>query len=196
MTEEQETIAELRLHCVCGGEISVQAQLLGRIIPCRHCGRHLRPALQFLMVDREFAPNLTVQCTCGHFIVGRADRSGRRAKCAVCSKEVILPQPVMRPARGVASRVPKRVLENQLLRVRRRRPAGGKSQEITRLETAARSGRVDLRPGEHICLNPECGALLGPGASVCPRCGTNRMTGERYEGPGPDADPVSEWKQV
>jgi ribosomal protein L40E len=171
-----------------------EAPLLGRIIQCPHCRRHLRPGLQFVMADRKLAPNLTVQCSCGHFVVERADRTGKQVTCAVCRKRLAMPEPVADFAEDCVVRVPRKALENQLRRVRPQKKRV--SDEITRLTSAARSGRISLRPGEHICANPECGALLGPGANVCPKCGTNRLTGERYEGPGPEKDPRGKWREV
>ncbi|MFW6189358.1 MAG: hypothetical protein ACOC7T_02905 [Planctomycetota bacterium] len=194
MADTVSTQNVIKLTCRCGEEVKLQADLLGRIVPCRHCGRYLRPALQFLLLEQELAPNLTVQCTCGHFVVAEPKRGGKRVKCPCCEKELVMPHPVMKFGSGGVIRVPRRALEKQLQR--RKSSKQSKSAEVTRLEQAARSGRVSLRPGEHLCVNPDCGALLGPGANVCPKCGTNRLTGERYEGPGPESDPQGSWEQV
>ncbi len=183
-----------QITCPCGQELTIEARLLGRIIPCASCGRYLRPALQFLLVDKDRAPNLTVQCSCGHFVVERPNRSGKRARCPICKGNLIMPQPVVKFDSDGVIRVPRKVLENQLRRVTVRPDRRGK--DITRLETAAQRGRISLRPGEHICVNPDCGALLSPGANVCSKCGTNRLTGHDYIGPGPGKDPTGKWKEV
>jgi hypothetical protein len=184
----------VKVRCVCGEELLFDANLLGRIVPCPHCGRYLRPALHFLLVDTSLAPNLTVQCSCGHFVVEEPERAGKRARCPVCKKHMIMPQPVVKFDSPGCVKVPRKVLEKQLRRVQRRRERAPK--EMTRLESAAHAGRISLRPGEHICVNMECGALLKAGANVCPRCGTNRLTGQRYEGVGPAGDPEGEWREV
>jgi hypothetical protein len=180
--------------CPCGEELTIEARLLSRIFPCPSCGRYLRPALHFLLVDKELAPNLTVQCGCGHFVVEKANRTGKRARCAVCKGNLMMPQPVVKFGSDGVIRVPRKVLENQLRRVGSR--SEQRSKDITRLETAAQRGRISLRPGEHICVNADCGALLSPGANVCTKCGTNRLTGEAYVGPGPAKDPQGRWKEV
>jgi len=184
----------VRLTCPCGEELALEARLLGRIIPCPHCGRYLRPALHFLLVDKELAPNLTVQCACGHFVVEKANRIGKRARCPVCKGHLRMPQPVVKFGTDGVLRVPRKLLENQLRRVLTN--PDQRLKETTRLETAAHAGRISLRPGEHICVNAGCGALLSPGANVCSKCGTNRLTGRSYVGPGPEKDPHGKWKEI
>ena len=184
----------IELTCLCGEELMLEPRLLGRIIPCPHCGRYLRPALQFLLVDKALAPNLTVQCSCGHFLVEKVNRIGKRTRCPVCKGHLMLPQPVVKFGSDGVIRVPRKVLENQLHGASTRQAR--KSKEVTRLETAATRGRISLRPGEHICVNPGCGSLMSPGANVCTKCGTNRLTGEAYVGPGPSKDPRGKWKEV
>jgi hypothetical protein len=181
------------LTCVCGEEVRFEPQLLGRIIACPHCGRYLRPALQFFLADKDLAPNLTAQCMCGHFIVEGTNTVGKRARCKVCKNHLILPRPVVKTDVERLVRVPRKVLESQLRRGKeaRRRAEG----EMTKLESAGHKGRISLRPGEHICPNTACGALLPMRANVCAKCGTNRLTGVRYEGPGPDGDPLGDWHQ-
>lgn len=183
------------IQCVCGGVVEFDPQLLGRIIPCRHCGRYLRPALQFMMAEREVAPNLTAQCTtCGHFIVEDVGRIGRRIRCKVCKSQLVMPQPVVKFDTARFVRVPRKALQANV----KKAPTEFSQTriEMARLRSAAHAGRISLRPGEHICVNPHCGALLGVRAIVCPKCATNRLTGERYEGPGPAGDPVGTWREV
>ncbi len=182
------------VQCICGKVVRLEPELMGRIIPCRHCGRYLRPALQFLMADQDYAPNITAQCTCGHFVVAPADAAGKRARCKVCRTHLIMPRPVMKFDTEPFVRVPRKVLQSSL-----RRDEGARdraSEEMGRLKTAAHAGRITLGPGQRICVNPDCGALLPMRAGVCPKCGTNRITGERYEGPGPEADPSGRWHEV
>ncbi len=180
--------------CICGERLNIALEVLGRSFPCPHCRTLLRPALQFLLVDQKHAPNLTVQCTCGHFVVKRATDVGQRAECAVCGRHLILPQPVIKFNTNGVVRVRRKVLENQLRKAKMQRQRSPK--EMTRLEIASHHGRITLRPGEHICMNMNCGALLGPSSIICCKCGTNRLTSRAYHGPGPDGDPKSAWKQV
>jgi len=183
----------VKIQCVCGGVVEFAPQVLGRVVRCRHCRRYLRAALQFLLVDQSLAPNLTAQCTCGHFIVEQPGMAGQRARCDVCKSHFILPQPVVKLNGEAVVRVPRKALENQL-----RRTEGGRQRlpaEMARLKSAAHAGRISLRPGEYICVNPDCGALLSVRANVCSKCGTNRLTGERYEAPGPGRDPVGRWEE-
>ncbi len=182
------------LQCPCGAELLVEGNLLGRIFRCPHCDRYVRPSLHFVLADRALAPNLTVQCACGHFVVAEADRVGKKARCTVCKRTLILPQPVVKFDSPGFVRVPKKALERQLRKVQN--PRERSSKEMTRLESASHAGRISLRPGEHICPNTECGALMRAGAEVCAECGTNRITGMRYEADGPEGDPVGKWKQV
>ena len=42
--------------------------------------------------------------------------------------------------------------------------------------------RRSRNPELPVVLLEDCGALMGVRANVCPRCGTNRINGERYEG--------------
>ncbi|MFO7957252.1 MAG: hypothetical protein R6X33_09145 [Candidatus Brocadiia bacterium] len=182
------------LQCPCGAELLIEANLLGRDFRCPECERYIRASLQFVLADRSLAPNLTVQCTCGHFVIEEPDRAGKKARCPVCKKNLIMPQPVVKFDSPGFVRVPKKALERQLKRVKSSKKRSTK--EMTRLESAAHSGRISLRPGEHICPNMECGALLRAGANVCSECGTNRLTGKRYDAEGPEEDPVGKWKEV
>jgi len=182
----------VRMWCVCGKPIQFEGRFLGRIITCPYCGRYFRPALQFLLADQGRAPNLTAQCTCGHFIVEGTDKAGKRARCKVCKSHLLLPGPTVKFNVDQVVRVPRKALKSQLKRVdadRERAPA-----ETARLASATHAGRISLRPGEHICVNPNCGALLPVRANVCPKCGTNRVTAERYVGPGPSRDPAAKWE--
>jgi hypothetical protein len=184
----------VRIDCPCGEEIRFDAHLLNRIIQCRHCRRYLRPALQFMLVDRSLAPNLTVQCTCGRFIVQPSDKVGKRVRCKVCKNHLMMPQPVVKFNVEGFVRIPRKVLQNQLTKVQRQKERAPK--EMTRLQSAGHAGRITLGPGEHICVNLRCGALMRARATVCPKCGTNRITGRRYEGSGPEGDPRGKWKMV
>ncbi len=185
----------ITIKCVCGEEVTFNAHRLGKILSCPHCRRYLRPALQFLLVDRSVAPNLTVQCTyCGRFIVEEPDKVGKRVRCSGCKRHLIMPKPVVKFDTEGYVRVSRKVLENQLRKVRSQwaPPEAG----MRKLESAAHAGRISLRPGEHICANEACGALLPAGANVCAKCGTNRLTGDHYIGPGPEGDPVGKWREV
>jgi len=184
----------VRITCPCGEEVRFEAQLLGRVIPCPHCHRYLRPALQFLLVDKSAAPNLTVQCTCGRFVVQPPSKVGKMVRCRACKSHLLMPQPVIKFNTEGCVRVPRKVLQAQLTRTQRSLERTPK--EMTRLESAAHAGRITLGPGEHICVNAKCGALMRAHAIVCPKCGTNRLTGRRYTGPGPEGDPQGKWKQV
>ena len=192
MAKETAREDAVRIQCVCGKEVCLEPQLLGRVVQCPHCRSYLRAALQFLLMDRSRAPNLTAQCVCGHFIVADADKVGKPARCKVCKNHLMMPQPAVRSGVDPVVRVPRKVLESRMARqqVGQRAPAG-----MVRLQSAAHSGRISLRPGEHICVYPECGALLSARANVCPKCGTNRLTGQVYMGLGPAADPLGRWEE-
>jgi hypothetical protein len=181
------------IQCICGAVLEIEPQRLGMTTQCQECKRYLRPALQFLLVDRADAHNLTAQCACGHFIVDAPDRTGKRSRCKVCRSHLIMPQPVVKFTTDTIVRVPRKALQRRMKRAqvgRQRAPV-----EMPRLKSAAHTGRVTLRPGEHICINDDCGALLGVRANVCPRCATNRLTGAAYIGPGPDRDPLGHWQE-
>jgi len=186
----------VRLRCRCGAELRLSPQVLGRVFPCAHCGRYLRPALQFFLMERSIAPNLTALCTCGRFIVERVDRAGKVGRCKVCGRRVTLPLPVERSDGRRAVRVPRKALEAQLKRVRGRRQAAGTRGTISRLRRAGHRGLVSLRPGQEVCSNPRCSIPLPPGGNVCPRCGFNIRSGERYGGVGPERDPRGKWKRM
>ena len=188
------TQGAVKIRCACGGPVEFEQELLGHVLRCPHCRRYLRPALQFLLLDKALAPNLTAQCTCGHFIVEDVSKAGKRVRCSVCRTHLLMPQPAANPGGQRVARVPRRILRERMRKThleRQRVPA-----EMARLRSATHSGRITLRPGEHICVNPECGALLAMRANVCPKCGTNRITGRRYVGPGPGSDPLGTWEQV
>ncbi len=184
----------VKFLCCCGKPMLLDAHALGKVVRCGGCGRYLRPALQFLLADKDRAPNLTVQCSCGHFVVHKADSSGKQVRCPICRKHLLMPQPVVKFDSPGVVRVPRKVLENQLKQVQFRRQRSAK--EMTRLETAALSGRISLRPGEHICVNPDCGALLRAGANVCTKCTTNRLTQAVCEAVGPSGDPKGKWQDA
>ncbi len=192
-----ETAAQecIRMWCVCGKPIRFEGNLLGQVMACPYCGRYLRPALQFLFADQSLAPNLTAQCTCGHFIVEDISQAGKPARCKVCKSHFLLPGPVVKFNVDALVRVPRKALRGQPKRVEAERQKDRAPAEVTRLQTATHAGRISLHPGEHICVNPECGALLGVRANVCPKCGTNRLTGERYDAAGPAQDPAGEWEE-
>lgn len=105
-----------------------------------------------------------------------------------------MPQPVIRFNSDGCVRVPRRVLQNQLQKIRKKWQRDARGVGGPRMTPGV--GRPALRAGEHACLNEECAARLPPGANVCAMCGTNRLTGEDYVGPGPAGDPVGKWKMV
>lgn len=187
----------VRIQCVCGRPIAISRELLGRTIPCPYCGRYLRAALQFLMVDKDIAPNLTAVCTCGRFIVEKPRRAGKKAKCRMCGRRVVLPNPVEREGPPGPRRVSPAALEKQLKRVRgkrRRRTKQPRPAATEELRRRAAPERFSLKPGQTVCPNEECGIPLPSGANVCPRCAINLKAGERYESRGPEDDPVGRWK--
>ena len=181
-------------RCVCGREVGVIAQLLSKVIVCPCCGRYVRVALRFLLVDKAFAPNLTVQCGCGRFIVETPDKAGKPVRCTACKRRLVMPQPVVRFDSDGVVRVPRKVLQNQLQKIRKKWQQDARGTGGPRLGPSI--GRPALRVGETVCPNEECGERLPAGANVCARCGTNRLTGEGYVGVGPAADPVGKWKEL
>jgi hypothetical protein len=189
-----ETNGAVVFECPCGKEVNLEPEDLGKVLRCESCDRYLRPSLRFLLMDRDLAPNLTVQCKCGHFVVQRTSATGKRAQCKVCKRHLMMPQPVIKFDSPGVLRVPKKVLKNQLRKAKQKKKKSTKM--ATAMESAGHAGRITLRPGEHICVNLNCGALLPPEANVCPKCGTNRRTGRLYTGSGPEGDPVGKWKQV
>jgi hypothetical protein len=188
----------VRIRCVCGREIAISSELLGRIFPCPYCGRYLRAALQFLMMDKDLAPNLTAVCTCGRFIVERPRRAGKKAKCRMCGRRVMLPKPVQTEGPAGPRRVSPAALEKQLKRARgkrRRRFNQRRPQAAKQLRRRAVAERSSLKPGQTLCPNEECGIPLPSTANVCPRCAINLKAEERYEARGPEDDPVGRWKE-
>ncbi|MFP4027246.1 MAG: hypothetical protein ACLFWL_05595 [Candidatus Brocadiia bacterium] len=199
MAQETTKDNAIQIKCICGKELLIDPELLGRIFPCPHCGSYLRTGLQFLMVDEALAPNIAAMCTCGRFIVEPPDRAGKTVKCKVCGRRVVLPKPAKGRTKQRVLRIPPRILEKQLSRVLKkgkRQEEGGTGGQVERLRRAGHSGRISLRPGQKVCVNEDCSIPLPPGANVCPRCGVNATTGEKYEGPGPEADPVGKWKEM
>lgn len=181
----------VRLECVCGGEVLLDPELLGRIVPCPHCGRLLRAALQFLLVDETIAPNITVPCPCGRFIVAQTSQAGKEVTCRACGRKLTVPRPVERANARRVVRVPPDVLKKQLRRGRAK--ARGSGGPRSRRGTAGAAKTVSLKPGQQVCANPECGSPLPIGANVCFACGTNVKTGLAYEGRGPEGDPAGKW---
>ena len=59
----------VRLRCICGHTMQISPELLGRVFTCPSCSRSLRTALQFILADESIAPNITVACPCGRFVV-------------------------------------------------------------------------------------------------------------------------------
>jgi len=196
MTEEATQDGAIRLKCVCEEELRIEPELLGRLFRCPKCGRLLRISLRFMLAQQELAPNLAAVCTCGRFIVAEADKAGKKVKCKVCGQQMVLPKPVERKDAAPIVRVPASVLQKQLRRVRGKRPQEKVGGEISRMQKAGHSGRISLRPGQQVCMNPKCSIPLPPGANVCARCGVNMKTGVRYDGYGPEEDPVGKWKRV
>jgi hypothetical protein len=140
------------VQCLCGKALEIEPQRLGKTTQCPSCKRYLRPALQFLLVDRGEAHNLTAQCACGHFIVEDPSKAGKRARCKICRSHLIMPQPVVKFTTETIVRVPRKALQNRMKRVqvgRQRAPL-----EMPRLQSAAHTGRVTLRPGEHMRHQP------------------------------------------
>jgi len=160
----------IRLKCVCGQELGLDPELLGRVVRCPQCRRYLRAALQFLLLREERAPNQTALCTCGR----------------------LLPKATVRPYGGVV-RISPRALQRQMNRLLARRE---RTKGVRPLPARASRGPVKLRPGQVPCANAECGMPLPRGANVCPWCGVNVKTGVRYVGPGPRRDPRGKWRQV
>jgi DNA-directed RNA polymerase subunit RPC12/RpoP len=201
MAQDTSQDGAIRFKCVCDQELRIEPELLGRVFECPYCKRHLRVGLQFLLVDERLAPNLAAICTCGRFIVEEADRAGKRVKCKMCGQQMILPKPVEREGSPPVVRVPPSVLRKQVARVRGEKPAGASAPaeaggQISRLQKAGHSGRISLRPGQEVCKNPKCSIPLPLGALVCARCGVNLKTGVRYEGLGPEHEPMGRWKRV
>jgi hypothetical protein len=187
----------VRIQCVCGREIAFVQELLGRVFPCPYCGRYLRAGLQFLMLDQQQAPNLTAVCTCGRFIVEKTRRAGKKSKCRICGRRVVLPKPVEKEGPPGPSRISPSALEKQLKRARgkrRRRAARSSRPSRRKLRHQTVPERFSLKPGQTVCPNPECRTPLPSGANVCPRCAMNLKVGVRYEAPGPAEDPTGKWK--
>ncbi len=185
---------EIIVNCVCGEEVEIAREMLGHIFPCPDCGRNLRISLQFLMLDREVAPNLTAVCTCGRFIVSKTRKAGKKATCKMCGRRVALPKPVeVESGRGPVRLHPK-ALEKQLRKARNRAREEGKKIPGQKRAGRSRPQHFSLKPGQEVCRNPDCKMPLPPGANVCPRCHFNQATGTRYESPGPENDPVGSWK--
>jgi len=181
----------ISVECACGERLKIVPDLLGRVLSCPHCGRRLRVALRFLLMAGEMAPNITIQCTCGRFIIESTNKAGKRVTCGVCGQRFVLPKPVLREGHGKVVRVPQATLRRQLRTVQREPQV--ELGEPERLERAVWAGNVSLKPGESVCVNPHCGALLPGGANVCARCGTNVRTGRSCKAPGPRADPRGRW---
>ena len=193
MAHEASSEELIRLKCACGGELQLDPEVLGRVITCPHCKRFLLPALQFLLVDEELAPNITVPCPCGRFIVAAVGRAGKQAQCRACGRRLILPAAVDRPNAPSVVRVTPQALKAQL----RRGPGaarGGAAAKTSRLKETGKAPAVALWPGQQQCVNPECRATLPVGANVCARCGTNVKTGIAYDGRGPEEDPKGKWR--
>jgi len=192
MAGDMATDSVVRVECVCGNELRLAPELLGRIIPCPHCRRYVRPSLHFVLVEPRLARNLTVQCTCGRFVVGKTTRIGKTATCEACRQRLVMPQPTVRENGDSIIRIPPSALKAQLRRSSK--ALDRYRSKLVRLRSAANGGRVRVRPGENICVNPDCGAVLRPGANVCTACGTNLITGRYYRGVGPGGDPSGKWK--
>lgn len=192
-TDEAPGNGAIRLRCVCDRELCIDPKLLGRVFSCPYCRRYLRPALQFLMADQTLAPNVTVLCTCGRFIVQPTDMAGKKATCAACGQKIILPGPVKRRGSERVVRVPPGVLRRQLKRVKGEHTRLG--GDVRQLDVAGHRGRISLRPGQQVCVNPDCRFPLPAGANVCSHCGTNVRTGNAYKGLGPERDPRGKWKR-
>ena len=202
MSEETVDDGAIRFKCVCEQELRIEPELLGRVFHCPTCKRNLRLGLQFLLVDQQYAPNLAAVCTCGRFIVETADKAGKKVKCKMCGQQMVLPKPVDRKEAAVVIRVPASVLRKQIKRVRGERPEAataaqdGGDGEISRMQKAGHKGRISLLSGQQVCVNPKCSIPLPVGANVCARCGVNLKTGVRYEGIGPEEEPVGKWKRL
>ena len=148
-----------------------------------------------MMVEQEMAPNLTAVCTCGRFIVAKGRKAGKKVKCAMCGRRVVLPKPVEKEGRREPTRISPRALEKQLKRARGR----SKKRRSTSTGAAKAVGRhaaqrFSLKPGQEVCTNPDCRLPLPAGSNVCPRCKQNIISGVRYESPGPENDPTGRWK--
>ncbi|MDP6107157.1 MAG: hypothetical protein QGI33_01835 [Candidatus Brocadiia bacterium] len=191
MAHEASSEELIRLNCACGGELQLDPEVLGHVVTCPHCKRFLRPALQFLLIDDEFAPNITVPCPCGRFIVEDVGRAGRPAQCKACRRKLVLPAAVDRPNAPSVVRVTPQALKAQLRRGPGESRGGG--AKTSRLKGTGRATAVALRPGQQHCVGPGCGATLPAGANVCALCGTNVKTGIAYDGRGPEEDPRGKW---
>jgi hypothetical protein len=195
MVEQVKNDEVISFKCLCGQELQLEPQLLGRIVPCPQCRRCLRVGLQFLLVEESLAPNITVICRCGRFIVESPRMIGKPVKCKVCGQQFMLPEPVDRPSLAPVVRVPPRALQKHLHSAQGTIAKHADPSE-SQLYTAARSGRITLRPGQQFCANPKCSAMLPSGGNVCPYCGTNVKTKTHHVGSGPEADPVGKWKPL
>jgi len=193
MNDEYEESPVIHVDCLCGHDVEVPADRLGRLVRCPNCHRYLRPALHFAMMEPALADNLTVLCTCGRLVVTKPSRVGKTVTCRGCKQKLALPNYVYRAGKGGLMPIAPRTLKRRMGRSssEERKP---EDSPLSRLSTAAQAGKITLRPGENICSNPKCGALLPPGAMVCPKCGTNFLTGTVYSGAGPADDPVGKWK--
>ena len=198
MAEETPQNQVIRLECVCGEELRMEPELLGRSFPCPHCGRYLRPGLQFLMVEQKLAPNLAVMGGGGRVIIGKAKGAGKTVKCKMCGQRVVLPKAIQPKKDRAVIHMPAHVLEKKLNRARKRlknEQKSGERGDVERLRRAGHRGRISLRPGQSVCVNQNCSTPMPPGANICPRCGTNLKTKIRCDAPGPEADPKGKWQQ-
>ncbi len=149
-----------------------------------------------MLMESGLAPNLTALCTCGRFIVEKPGRAGKTVRCRMCGRRVVLPKPVERPGAESVIRVSPKALERQLKRLRGEHQGPRLRGQAALLQRAGLRGRINLRPGQEVCVNPDCGLPLPLGANVCSRCGVNVKTGVRYEGVGPERDPKGKWKRI
>ena len=192
MSTDTQTDSALRVKCVCERELRIAPELLGRVFRCPHCRRSLRVGLQFLLADEPLAPNITVLCPCGRFVVAPVRMAGRAVPCKACGQHLLLPEPVERPGGPRLVRVPPHMLERHLRLMRGKEEPDDPA--ASRLASAGHRGRISLRPGQQLCVNAECAVLVPRGSNVCLLCGTNQKSRTFYEGPGPERDPKGKWK--
>jgi len=181
----------VRLRCICGHTMQISPELLGRVFTCPSCSRSLRTALQFILADESIAPNITVACPCGRFVVEEIRRVGKQVQCRACGRKLILPRPVDKPGAPAVVRVPPEALKSQLRRTQTARRRSGDE-----VGASGGSGATALLPGQKACANPECRAPMSKDANICAKCGTNFKTGVAYEGRGPEDDPVGKWRTL
>lgn len=173
------------VRCACGASVPVRLDGVGREQTCPSCSATFRAVWavdpksrekvlsRIAATGKDFripAGSLELHCSCGQVLVARKDQAGKKVKCPVCEKSMVIER----------YKDPQ-TMETKVRRAGAGEPASGPASNETAIFTAKPLGRTTRRrraPSGAQDILCGCGEYLRVFSEqldkkvMCPECGT------------------------